>query len=330
MAEVQRVAKVELGGSTQIPISTASAPSTKTTAVSRKAVTNSRNCRIKQEQTPSWSTFNELIEIRKKLTNNTQNNNNNNNNNNKSNDNYNTYPLGDGRPSQGIFGQSACDTSDAECLIGCRSTTKANKDDINRSRSISMVHQRGSCASSAIPSSISHCLNNNQTHSHLTHHQPPKTSRAHLLSTNCRGRSKTVSVNANCASSQLIGQNNNNNPLTSISTADAKSGRQAATITDIDRLNGNACTNLDVLGSGGRVVVNQTRRIIGIRNRSRTTINDTKCTHLQPNASKLSNCSNTVPSVKRGKRTLSSTQIEREKSDEKIIKVLKKKQIQNS
>lgn len=315
---------------TTTPSSTIAATTLKTATALRKAATNTRNCRTKQEQqTSTWSPqFNELIEIRKNLRNNTQTNNNNNNT--KKTDNYNTYPLGDSRHSASPF-QCVCVNCDAECIAGCRMATKVSKDDMNRSRSISMVNQRGN----GLPTSINHmhCIDNNQIHhschSHHNNQQTVKTQRTHLLShgINCRGRSKTVSTNTN--SNQLISNNNNTIGNPSLLSNDTKNSRNSTTINEIDRLNGNVCTNLDTIGSA-RAVISQTRRIIG-RNRSRTTISDPKCTHLQQCVTKTSaSILNTVPSVKRGKRTLSSTQIEREKSDVKNIKVLKKKQVQNS
>lgn len=89
---------------------------------------------------------------------------------------------------------------------------------------------------------------------------------------------------------------------------------------ETDHLNGNVMDT--VAGNDTRKLNNISPRLIG-RNHSRTT---TKCNPIQQSCSKVA-VTNTLAvntSMKRGKRTLSSTQIEHEKSDEKNIKVLKK------
>lgn len=123
-----------------------------------------------------------------------------------------------------------------------------------------------------------------------------------------------------CNQVRLCSQSN----IPRLEYSELRSTQASHTLNEADHLNGNSvlsntntCTDSTRLG-------NISSRLIG-RNRSRTTT--IKCGQSpQQTSSKVinNNLIVTNPSMKRGKRTLSSTQIEREKSDEKNIKVLKK------
>lgn len=253
---------------------------------SSKAVTNSRNFRIKEQQqqqqqqnASAWEpqSYTDVIELRKAGA--AQNNNNDN-----------TYPM-----------------SDAINCIGCGSS-KCGKDDINRSRSISMQRSGNMAASSVL------------NHSHCFDDQPvAKSQRSHLH----RSRSKTVATNVcdnrcdltTMATDPLRVCKRKTSQVRMCSQAPLESIERRSPYTDADLLNGNVLDTTPCTES--TTVTTLTPRII-CRNRSRTS---TKCTPSP--CSKVAN--NTVAniSIKRGKRTLSSTQIEREKSDEKIFKLKK-------
>lgn len=222
-------------------------------------------------------------------------------NNNNNNNNDTTYP-----------------TSDALNCTGCGSQ-KCNKDDINRSRSISMQRTGNMVGASAL--GHTNCFDD---------HQPvAKTQRNHIH----RSRSKTVSTNL-CDSSRCdLATVSITDPLrmskrktsqvraclqTNVPQLDAIDRRSP--YIDADHLNGNVLGTTQCTES--TTVTTITPRII-CRNRSRTS---TKCTPSQTLCSKAIVGTTTCvagTSVKRGKRTLSSTQIEREKSDEKNIKLKK-------
>lgn len=259
-----------------------------------KAVTISRNYRIKEQQqqhqqhSPDWDhQYSGLVEMRKSSG--MKNNNNNDN----------TYPTD---------GTSHC--------IGC-GTSKCNKDDINRSRSISM-QRSGHMAGHSVLS-----------HTHCVEDQPvAKSQRCHLH----RSRSKTVSTNlcdnnsSRCdpttiSTDQLLSKRRNKHvqlcppanvsPLASAELINTHS----SSFTNADLVNGNILNIIPCTDS-----TKAPPRII-CRNRSRIS---TKCAQPQILCNKT-NTSGTIvnTSMKRGKRTLSSTQIEREKSDEKNIKLKK-------
>ncbi|XP_055318667.1 tyrosine-protein phosphatase cdc-14 isoform X2 [Sitodiplosis mosellana] len=259
-------------------------------SMSTKAVTNSRNYRIKEQQqqqhSSSWEPqFADVIEMRKSGT--IQNNNNNDH----------TYPTGD----------------TLNCT-GCGSS-KCNKDDINRSRSISI--QRSVNIPCASVLTHSHCFDD---------HPVAKSQRSHLH----RSRSKTVATNLcdNLSTMSTVDPLRISKRKTSqvrlCSHANVSPSLETANrrgpFTDADVLNGNvldtsaACTE--------RTTVTTIIPRIICRNRSRTS---TKCALSPIPCSKaISGCSTMAStSMKRGKRTLSSTQIEREKSDEKNIKLKK-------
>lgn len=281
-------------------------------STSTKAVTNSRNYRIKEQQqrqelqlqqqqhppqhSSGWeptTQFSDVIEMRKLGT--VQNNNNNDH----------TYP-----------------TSDTLNCTGCGSI-KCNKDDINRSRSISMQRSGNlSCASVLTP------------HSHCIDDQPvAKSQRSHLH----RSRSKTVATNL-CDNRCDLTTATTNDPLritkrktsqvrlcshANISSPlEATGGDRRSPFTDADVINGNVLNTTPCTAS--TTTTNTVTPRIICRNRSRTS---TKCTLSPAPCSKIITgaCSTVASSMsmKRGKRTLSSTQIEREKSDEKNIKLKK-------
>lgn len=210
------------------------------------------------------------------------------------NNNDNTYPM-----------------NDALNCTGC-GTSKCNKDDINRSRSISM--QRSCNINTGTVLTSSHCFDE---------HQPVVKSQRSRLH---RSRSKTVATNLcdnRCESvdplriskrktSQIRGCAQSN--VTSLNQIDRRSP-----YTDADLINGN------ILTAPCTESTTVTPRII-CRNRSRTST--TKCVQSSSSTCGMNKTNNNStippnPSMKRGKRTLSSTQIEREKSDEKNIKLKK-------
>lgn len=253
-------------------------------STSSKAVTNSRNFRIKEQQqqqqqhsATGWEPqYTDVIELRKAGA--AQNNNNNNDN---------TYPTGD-----------------AINCIGCGSS-KCGKDDINRSRSISMQRSGNVAATSVL------------NHSHCFDDQPvAKSQRSHLH----RSRSKTVATNVcdnrcdltTMATDPLRICKRKTSQVRMCSQAPLELIERRSPYTDADLLNGNVLDTTPCTES--TTVTTLTPRII-CRNRSRTS---TKCT--QSTGVKVAN---TNTSIKRGKRTLSSTQIEREKSDVKNIKLKK-------
>lgn len=274
-----------------------------------KAVTISRNYRIKEQQqqkqqleqsqsqqhqlhsphSSEWDhQYTDLIEMRKPSG--TQNNNNNDN----------AYPSND---------------NTSQC-IGC-GTSKCNKDDINRSRSISMQRSGHGSGTSAV---LSHCFDD----------QPvAKSQRSHLH----RSRSKTVSTSLGDSTTSRcdsIGAVTTNPlrlskrktsqircPQSSVVQLQAIERRPAQTdaFTEVDLLNGNILEN--TISTDSTTV---TPRII-CRNRIRPSV---KCTaQSQLPCSKVISGPVSTTLIKRGKRTLSSTQIEREKSDEKNIKLKK-------
>lgn len=205
------------------------------------------------------------------------------------------------------------------------STSKSQKDDINRIRSMS-VQQRSSGTSQNITNHL-HCFNNKTsssstttTSNHISHSitaSNNQRNRIYLRNHVSRSRSKTVS-----------------------GTDDIKlTNRIPSTINDDDVLNGNVGI------CNGQYDTREKLRRSSVRNYTRTTIlNDIACGI--PTANGIDRDNNNklkttsigerdvmatgtcnVPSVKRNKRTLSSTHIEREKSDEKNIKLLRKNAI---
>lgn len=204
------------------------------------------------------------------------------------------------------------------------STSKSQKDDINRIRSMS-VQQRSSGSTTQNITNHLHCFNNKSSsstssstitsHTHsLTASHNNQRNRIYLRNHVSRSRSKTVS------GAEEIKLNN----------------RSPSKITDEDVLNGNVG-----ICSGYHDPREKLRRS-SMRNYTRTAIlNDIACgiptangidrdnnNKLKPHIGErdvigTGTCA-VVPSAKRNKRTLSSTHIEREKSDEKNIKLLRK------
>lgn len=209
---------------------------------------------------------------------------------NNNNNNDNTYP-----------------TSDATSCNGCGSS-KCGKDDINRSRSISMQRSGNIVTTSVL------------NHSHCFDDQPvAKSQRSHLH----RSRSKTVATNLSdnrCDLTAMVADplricKRKTSQVRMCSQTPLDPMERRSPYSDADLLNGNVLdTNVCTEST---TVTSLTPRII-CRNRSRTS---TKCA--QSTCSKLANNMAANPSIKRGKRTLSSTQIEREKSDEKTVKLKK-------
>lgn len=253
-----------------------------------KTVSNTKNCRIREQQQRQSSVWvpqlDELKEIHKNITNNLQNNNNNNNNNES------TYP-----------------NEDINCN-GC-SALKKNKDDINRSRSISMEHQRGTT--------------NVQCHSHCMDEQLATPSGKTVNPSNLhRSRSKTVSTPFEIAASnelETVATESNGRMSTRknsqvrvcshqnfsrIDFTDRRSN-QLHVFCEADYLNGN---NIPDAATRCSRVNNASLRLL-VRNRIRPTI---KCAQSAQHCTKAatSNATAVNPSMKRGKRTLSSTQIE--------------------
>lgn len=220
---------------------------------------------------------------------------------------------------------------DLSHCLGC-GTAKCSKDDINRSRSISM--QRGAChmtstATAMTPTSArTHCFDDPAIGKNARNH---------------RSRSKTVATSI-CDPTKCemnaIPLRNSRRKTSQIRCGGAVTAHHDSnahfnhTITDIDVLNGNAlqstvCTNSTTTATSATTSTTITPRII-CRNRVRAS---TKCSQSPSPCNKLSNVHATLAaaaaaaaantSMKRGKRTLSSTQIEREKSDEKNIKLKK-------
>lgn len=179
--------------------------------------------------------------------------------------------------------------------------------DIGRVRSISVVNQRGTTTAGGSSSLLlpTHCLDNFlpahsktkcQTHPH-------------------RSRSKTVSCQLyKCQTHDALAINKRRN-----------FGKSQ--LTEADRLNGNV---VDGVSCTVRTSTDVSPTRLLQRNRSQ--VNSRYLAHhqqsQQPSASQSPQSTNkiTIQSnlIKRGKRTLSSTQIEREKADEKSVKVLKK------
>lgn len=198
-------------------------------------------------------------------------------------------------------------TVDTINCIGC-GTSKCNKDDINRSRSISM--QRNSNVTNASVLSHSHCFDD----------QPvAKSQRSHLH----RSRSKTVSTNLCDNRCEITTLTTDPLRMSKRKTSQVRLCAQVTPLdtvdrrnpyTDADLLNGNVLNTNSCNDS--TTVASITPRII-CRNRSRTS---TKCAQSSSQCSKMIAA---TTSMKRGKRTLSSTQIEREKSDEKTVKLKK-------
>lgn len=252
-----------------------------------KTVSNTKNCRIREQQQHQVSVwgpqFDELKEIHKNITNSLQNNNNNNNN-------ESTYP------------------NEAINCSGC-SSLKKNKDDINRSRSISMVHQRSST--------------NVQCHSHCMEHASRFPSEKTVNPPNVhRSRSKTVSTpfeisyneletvatESNCRMSthkysqvRVCSYQN----IQQMDFKDRRSNQSHVLFCEADHLNGN---NIPHAATRCKRINNASLRLL-VRNRIRPT---TKCAQSAQICTKTANSNaNAVnSSMKRGKRTLSSTQIE--------------------
>lgn len=202
------------------------------------------------------------------------------------------------------------------------STSKSQKDDINRIRSMS-VQQRSTGTSQNIKNHL-HCFNNKSSsstssstttsHTHSLTASHNQRNRIYLRNHLSRSRSKTVTGTEECKSI-------NRNPLK---------------ITDEDVLNGNIGICNDQYDPREKL------RRSSMRNYTRTAIlNDIACgipttdgidrdnnnklksSNIgERDATTIGTCG--VPSVKRNKRTLSSTHIEREKSDEKNIKLLRR------
>lgn len=250
-----------------------------------KTVSNNKNCRIREQQKrqPSvWDTqLDELKEIHKNITNNFQNNNNN--------INECTYP-------NEVINCSGC------------STLKKNKDDINRSRSISMVYQRGST--------------NVQCHSHCMDEQASgfPSGKTVNISNVHRSRSKTVSTPVEITSNELetVATGSNCRMSTRKNSQVRVCSYQNIPCMDFtDRrsneshvfcesdFNGN---NIPDVATRCKRVNNASLRLL-VRNRIRPI---TKCAQSAQTCTKAANSNATAvnPSMKRGKRTLSSTQIE--------------------
>lgn len=238
---------------------------------------------------------------------------------NNNNNNDNTYP-----------------SVDLSHCLGCGTPKCGNKDDINRSRSISMQrtgHMAAAittaatvaAAAAATPTSArAHCFDD---------HSIGKNQRSH------RSRSKTVATTVCDATTKCdVNSLRNSKRKTSQircsgstaahhqSVSDRANAHFNHTFTDIDVLNGNAvqCTNSTMTTTTATATTTSTitPRII-CRNRARAS---TKCAQSPSPCNKLSVAAAAAAastSMKRGKRTLSSTQIEREKSDEKNIKLKK-------
>lgn len=203
------------------------------------------------------------------------------------------------------------------------STSKSQKDDINRIRSMS-VQQRSSGTTQNI-TNHSHCFNNKSSsssstttsHSHSLTASNNQRNRIYLRNHVSRSRSKTVS---GAEESKLT-------------------NRIPSTLTDDDVLNGNVAI------CNGHYDTREKLRRSSMRNYTRTAnLNGIAC-GIPTAANGIDRDNNNklktsvgerdvmatgtcnVPSVKRNKRTLSSTHIEREKSDEKNIKLLRKNAI---
>lgn len=205
--------------------------------------------------------------------------------------------------------------SDANCSGCSSSTSKTSKDDINRSRSISVVHQR-IANMSGTTLQHSHCLDSS-VHDHLTQ----KCVTNHLQ----RNRSKTVSCEiANNIKNDVGLSMNDHCQLNKRKTGQNRSYTQTK-LTEADHLNGNildsiTCTDASTVNNINNNNNNNISSRLLNRNRSQTTATRFVSQSQQQSCSKAA--TNTL--IKRGKRTLSSTQIEREKSDEKNVKVIKK------
>lgn len=202
------------------------------------------------------------------------------------------------------------------------STSKSQKDDINRIRSMS-VQQRSSGTSQNITNHL-HCFNNkssssttsstttttttSHTHSLTAFHN--QRNRIYLRNHVSRSRSKTVSgtddskLNKRSPSMITDADVNGNIGICNGHYVQREKLRRSSmrnyTRTDIDLATGLQATNGDVRDSVNKLKSNNDEQDVTIAG------------------------TQNVPSVKRNKRTLSSTHIEREKSDEKNIKLLRK------
>lgn len=191
------------------------------------------------------------------------------------------------------------------------STSKSQKDDINRIRSMS-VQQRSSGTSQNITNHL-HCFNNKSSSSTTSSTTTTTTSHTHSLTAFHNQRNRIY----------LRNHVSRSRSKTVSGTDDSKlNKRSPSTITDAD-VNGNIGI------CNGHYVQREKLRRSSMRNYTRTDIdlatglqaaNGTVRDEQDVTASGTQN----VPSVKRNKRTLSSTHIEREKSDEKNIKLLRK------
>lgn len=246
-----------------------------------KTVSNTKNCQIREQQQRQPSDWDPHLDELKEM-NNLQNNNNNN-------------------------SESKCPNEAITCS-GC-STLKKNKDDINRSRSISMVHQRGNTNVQC----YSHCMD--EQASLFPSGKTINPSKIH------RSRSKTVSTPFQITSNDLEtvatesngGMNTRKNSQARVCSyqniprmdfTDRRSN-QSHVFCDADRLNDN---NISDAASRCKTVSNVSLRLL-VRNRTRPTTKYTQSVHLCTKAGN-SNATAVNPSMKRGKRTLSSTQIE--------------------
>lgn len=247
---------------------------------------------------------------------------------NNNNNNDNTYP-----------------SADLSHCLGC-GTSKCSKDDINRSRSISM--QRSShlattttttmaaaaaaAAAVATPTSArTHCFDDQSIGKNQRSHR----SRSKTVATTlCEPTKCDVNAISLRNSKRKTSQIRCSGPSTARhhqSVADRANAHFNHTFTDIDVLNGNVleCTNSTITTTTAAAATTTsttiTPRII-CRNRVRAS---TKCAQSPSPCNRLSAAAAAAAaaaantSMKRGKRTLSSTQIEREKSDEKNIKLKK-------
>lgn len=212
---------------------------------------------------------------------------------------------------------------------------KNNKDEINK-----QLEQQEKLRLSAIVQqsdvTLAHHIDNLSHHNHRT--------RCYNLNDNKnRSRSKTVS------DAQLMGREDKQfttNANACITQADVCSGDVLKNTLDCiasSKKSRNHKTTSNVLDNAGitngNICINLQPRTVTMRSlsrfRTRTAVisnsNEQTASNVLPpshsqstNSSKLSVLSNIKPLVKRGKRTLSSAQIEREKSDEKNTKLLRK------
>lgn len=189
---------------------------------------------------------------------------------------------------------------------------------VHRMRSISVVNQRGPTIASGIDggtggSRVVGCGSSMLLHSHCLDNMLTMSSKAKCQTHPHRSRSKTVSCDLHkChAHDALIKRR------TCQHTVAGKSQ-----LLDADRLNGNViegvpCTARDI----------PTRLLQRNRSQVNSRYMATPQPQQQPQTSHSSPSNKAAIAnhlIKRGKRTLSSTQIEREKGDEKSVKVIKK------